>query len=167
MSFEKLLPTPKELQNESAPLHKRENETEEEFNVRMKRLVEKYGYADWYEWRVNNWGTKWDPNSVACTSMVKYKKYYSIEYHFLSAWSPPERWLKVIAGMFQKLDFCLNYFEGGMYFKGNLVIKKGIVEIDSCVEGSLFALPKREDDEDAYSDAIDEKSNEFLETPIF
>ena len=57
----------------------------EAHEAQMKRNLEKYGYKDWYDWNVANWGTKWDvdledpelldPNTVSAW--------------FDSAWAPP------------------------------------------------------------------------------
>ena len=39
----------------------------------------------WYEWRVDNWGTKWDIYDANCTRMDA----NTLVLSFLSAWSPP------------------------------------------------------------------------------
>ena len=41
---------------------------------------------DWYMWRVNNWGTKWN----SCCAEIFYEDEETLEYHFDTAWSPPE-----------------------------------------------------------------------------
>ena len=27
-------------------------------------IIERFGYADWYGWQINNWGTKWNASSI-------------------------------------------------------------------------------------------------------
>ncbi len=54
-----------------------------------KRLVFKStGHADdrWYDWRVQNWDTKWDAYDVVVTDDDP----ESVEIEFNTAWSPPE-----------------------------------------------------------------------------
>ena len=50
-------PMPKALQDTTAPLQK--DATKEE-KAKAKENLKKYGYDNWYDWRVENWGTKWD-----------------------------------------------------------------------------------------------------------
>jgi hypothetical protein len=48
--FNVFFPTPQELLDQSTIL---EDEA-------IKANVEKYGAKDWYDWRIKNWGVKWD-----------------------------------------------------------------------------------------------------------
>ena len=43
--------------------------------------AEKYGYETWYDWRINNWGTKWNAfdSSITDNTVI-----------FTTAWSAPE-----------------------------------------------------------------------------
>lgn len=68
----------------------------------------------WWDWRVQNWGTKWD---------VGYANIYidedtEIQLSFATAWSPPSEWLKHIFSDFPLLRFELEYEELGMMFGG-------------------------------------------------
>ena len=51
--------------------------------------VQRYGWKDWYDWSIDNWGTKWN----ACEGMVD-EENQVIE--FETAWSMPESVLKEI-----------------------------------------------------------------------
>jgi len=73
----------------------------------------KYGYANWYDWCVNEWGTKWDvggngyeaqdiPNGLIMT--------------FDSAWAPPVRAMEQLVDL--GFDVRLMYYEPGMAFCG-------------------------------------------------
>ncbi len=54
--FEYMAPMPKALRDtEAGP----DAKTKAEKQKRAK-LVEKYGAENWYDWCINNWGTKWD-----------------------------------------------------------------------------------------------------------
>ena len=50
-------PMPEALKDTTAPLPK--DATKEE-KAKAKENLKKYGYDNWYDWRVENWGTKWD-----------------------------------------------------------------------------------------------------------
>jgi len=73
-----------------------------------------YGYANWYDWCVNEWGTKWDVGGEGDQATVESPN--AIKMNFDSAWAPP------IAAMekFQDLGFRVKliYWESGMQFCG-------------------------------------------------
>ena len=53
--------------------------------------IKQYGCSDWYEWRINNWGTKWnsyDGGFVGDNQIM-----------FLTAWSRPEEIIQKLAEM--------------------------------------------------------------------
>lgn len=47
--------------------------------IKYQQNIEKYGHATWYDWSIENWGTKW--NSSEC------EKVGENEYDFTTAWS--------------------------------------------------------------------------------
>ena len=78
----------------------------------------------WWDWRVTNWGTKWDVRSddlfgVDFSEDDEHKEYI-IELSFNTAWSPPLEWIQYCEEKYEAegLKFQLNYFEGGMGFCG-------------------------------------------------
>ena len=77
----------------------------------------KYGYTDWYDWRCDEWGTKWD----ACESHINYNDIDYFAVSFESAWSPPIAWIDNIMKDFPDLCFTLEYEEPGMCFGGRLL----------------------------------------------
>lgn len=103
-TLEGLYPTPPELMDESA-FGKSEN---------SETLSQKYGASDWYTWRVNNWGTKWDVTE----SNIIDNDDTEFSVSFDSAWSPPSPWLENIAPQFPDLNFKLTYQEPGMGYCG-------------------------------------------------
>jgi len=78
-------------------------------------LVAKYGHSNWYDWRVANWGTKWDCYDVC----LEVQDDIRAEIFFTSAWSPPVEWLKEVAPRFPNLRFNLSYREEGCGFEGD------------------------------------------------
>jgi len=78
------------------------------------RNIATYGYANWYDFCVNEWGTKWDVGGEGDQATVESPN--AIKMNFDSAWAPP------IAAMekFQDLGFRVKlvYWESGMCFCG-------------------------------------------------
>ena len=88
-----------------------------------------YGADNWYDWCTRNWGTKWD---VADASLVD-EGDDCLEYHFLSAWSPPVEWLRKVSRDYPRLSFLLRYEEESARFMGAAKAENGEVN-DQCVE---------------------------------
>lgn len=118
LSMNKFLPTPKALLEGTAP-----NRTEN-----AKELIEKYGAKDWYDWHINNWGTKWDLTAELLCSDEGY-----LQYCFDSAWSPPIEFLKEVSKKYTRLEFRLRYDEPGVGFMGVAKYKNGEGE-DKCLD---------------------------------
>lgn len=47
--------------------------------------IARYGFSDWYAWRIEHWGTKWD----ACNIDAELAADGSLVLYFDTAWSPP------------------------------------------------------------------------------
>lgn len=122
-TFEKLFPTPKELLADVDPIPHKEGEDDEAYRKRMDMLMEKYGHCGWYNWRVSNWGTKWD----ACEGDWNLDEGEFTAY-FDTAWSPPIGWLENVCAQFPELEFKMLFEEEGMGFCGRADGVDGIVE---------------------------------------
>lgn len=77
-------------------------------------MIEKYGYSSWYDYCVNEWGTKWDVGEDGATDI--HPDGTMLNTYFDSAWSPP-------IGAYEKLEqlgFTVDayYYEGGMAYAG-------------------------------------------------
>ena len=71
----------------------------------------------WYNWRLANWGTKWDAYEVEIDDS---EMHYGFEVSFDTAWSPPEEICYAIKDQFD--DLCVSWFfdEPGMEVAGYL-----------------------------------------------
>ena len=71
----------------------------------------------WYNWRVQNWGTKWDCYSLEIddTDMP-----HGFEVNFETAWSPPEEVCTAIREQFDDLSLSWFYDEPGCELAGYL-----------------------------------------------
>ena len=78
--------------------------------------IEKYGYGNWYDYQVANWGTKWD---VTCDSVEIDEDGLGFSGTFDSAWSPPMGVAEALVE--QGYEVTLYYYEPGMGYCGKFV----------------------------------------------
>ena len=109
--FGELIPVPEDLQITAGFL----GNGDEQKQLELKEAVnlEKHGYKNWYDYCVNEWGTKWD---VGADGQPAQDIPGGLMLSFDSAWSPP-------IGAYEKLTdmgFRIRamYYEGGMAFAG-------------------------------------------------
>jgi len=143
-SFSAFLPLPAQLSNVMSPTKIVSQEEYDNQSGESIRLTEElsnlyknnFGYDNWYDWQVGNWGTKWD----ACVSSET-KDEDAFHVWFDTAWSPPIEWLKSVHVMFPKLKFELRYEEEGMGFCGMIEAKS----CEDCWEREDFDIDYDED----------------------
>lgn len=103
LDFEKILPTP----------------TQENGEV----------IDEWYRWRINNWGTKW--NVCDTYDFEVYQEHSSspveLTIGFTTAWGPADQLYEHLAHKYKdtSLEFTIQYYEGGCAFAGELSYHKG------------------------------------------
>lgn len=101
--FSEFFPMPAELRDVSAP-----NDTNAD------EMIDKYGAADWYSWAVDNWGTKWEVQSV--DDLEHESGQTEVTVYFDSAWGPPTRFFEKMEE--QGWTVTAMYYEPGMAFCG-------------------------------------------------
>ena len=106
------IPVPEDLKITSGYLGS--GPEQEELERKTAENIEKYGYGNWYDYCVAEWGTKWDVGCEGSTDVHPDGK--MLHTYFDSAWSPP-------IGAYEKLEalgFGVNamYYEGGMCYAG-------------------------------------------------
>jgi hypothetical protein len=94
----------------------------------------------WYEWNIENWGTKWSDKETLLAIRDKGYAYF----RFDTAWSPPLEGLGRISTMFPDLTFTLTYTEESMGFAGCAGYLNGLMVNAQSEEISI--------DEDSYKD---------------
>ena len=100
----------------------------EETDPRRKTNVPKDSEDGWYNWRVNNWGTKWEVSEVAM-----YESKVALTYEFDTAWSPPEPVIAKLSELFPNAYITLFFDEPGMAFRGSISYKEGgVVRETGC-----------------------------------
>ena len=85
--------------------------------------LDKYGYKNWYDWCVNNWGTKWNAGGDNPDMMVDYD--YDEDgdtvialFQFDTAWAPPLGVLEKLMDTHPELSIECRYHEPGVGFFG-------------------------------------------------
>jgi hypothetical protein len=66
----------------------------------------------WWDWRIENWGTKWEVSPESPAEVIDGAASFS----FNSAWSPPIEAMKALAA--RGFEFEMFYIEEGMGFAG-------------------------------------------------
>jgi hypothetical protein len=78
------------------------------------RNLATHGYKTWYDFCVNEWGTKWDVDAIETISLEGDVDH--VTFGFDSAWSPPTVAMEYL--MEQGFTVKLYYYEPGMAFAG-------------------------------------------------
>lgn len=88
----------------------------------------KYGTDNWYEWSVNNWGSKWDLCDVGPEWIsTEEGDIMSIKTFYTTAWSPvTDAWVTV-SERYPTLEFFHEFADEGGGFVGNELIQDGSV----------------------------------------
>lgn len=80
--------------------------------IRSHKCVEKYGADNWYDWRIKNWGTKWD--AYDCEGNPSEGTLV-----FFTAWNPPYEVVQALCEKYPDSDLDWFYEEPGMNFAGH------------------------------------------------
>lgn len=118
-----------------------------------------YGFADWYEWRVEKWGTKWNAITDYTEEDVESNE---ICIDFSTAWSAPYVWLAEFQNKLRNdldielLEFSLHYTEFGNWIGG-------YYEIDD--DGFLSHYNYNEDEMQKAYEECSEEDEVFLVMP--
>ena len=121
--FNSILPQPdwKNIKNEDGELPViREQKNQDGEVIFTTSEFPKSGKNDdrWYNWCVNNWGTKWDAYDF-CGADVE-EEFGSATFEFNTAWGPAEGIYQYIVDHYPDVDVSWFYDEPGMEFAGYL-----------------------------------------------
>ena len=83
------------------------------------------GYPDWYEWSLQNWGTKWNSYWFAWVSAEP------IAFSFCTAWSFPHPIFAKLAALHPELTFDCTYVDEMGNFDGRSVYRNGTFDEDA------------------------------------
>ena len=109
------IPVPADLQITAGFLGSGDEQTQLE--LKEQSNLEKHGYKNWYDFCVNEWGTKWDVGGGDATDhTMEDDGGHRLSVSFESAWAPPcAAYEKLVELGFEVRAF---YYEPGMAFAG-------------------------------------------------
>lgn len=111
---------------------------------------------DWYSWRVDHWGCKWDlsfdgpgialvfedgdpENSESGMGLTE--KVGALDYSFLTPYGPPVEGFQKVSRDFPEARFIIRYAEAGMEIAGEIEIFNGQIVRDDSLEISEVLGP--------------------------
>lgn len=118
--------------------------------ARALEAYEKYGYLDWYEWCIGNWGTKWGAYHLY---LVQDDPGH-LEFKFDTAWSPPTPIFEKLAEMYPALQFVTISFDEGWGFavgghaRAGTYTEYELETNDDTYEAVYGYRPDREDEDE-------------------
>ena len=111
--LQEFIPVPQELKDTVSGFHG-DAEEQAKLEAQTRANIDKFGYGNWYDFCVGEWGTKWDVGEQGASDIHPDGR--MLHTSFDSAWSPP-------VNAYEKLEamgFGVNamFYEGGMGYAG-------------------------------------------------
>lgn len=116
--------------------------------VQMELNRKHFGYKDWYDWCVNEWGTKWDIGYRGEHGDKPALDCGVLKVGFDSAWSPPIQAYDKLTEM--GYEIVAYYFEPGCDFCGKYYLGE-----DECYSASEMNFPEDIDAEMNISETLE------------
>jgi hypothetical protein len=113
--LEEFCPVPASLHIVAGRVGNAEDPKQKELEAQEDANLKDHGYSNWYDYCVNEWGTKWDVGGDDCGDPDEDSP-NATAMNFDSAWAPPVQAME----KFQVLGFKVKliYWESGMCFCG-------------------------------------------------
>lgn len=127
-----------------------------EGRLKSQQLKEKYGFDNWYDWCIKNWGTKWNSYNAEVILTSDYLKVY-----FNTAWSLPEPIYDALVEQFPNFEYFVEAtYEGydeGENYEYNRETKEWMVTKTKLAylhpeTGEHLILEPMDNDDDNYQD---------------
>ncbi len=107
------IPVPQELKD-TVSGYMGDGEEQRKLEAQTRANIEKFGYGNWYDFCVGQWGTKWDVGEQGCSDV--HPEGRMLHASFDSAWAPPVNAYERL----EELGFRVEamFYESGMAFAG-------------------------------------------------
>lgn len=109
-------PIPDKLINTMAGSYGLDDPRQAELEAQEESNILEFGFKNWYDWAVEEWGTKWDITSAENGEPSLSEDGLSVQFSFMSAWSPPVAFYEKMEELGFEVDAF--YYEPGMGFCG-------------------------------------------------
>jgi hypothetical protein len=133
------IPVPQDLKDTVSGFHG-DPEKQRELEEQTARNVAKYGAGNWYDFCVNEWGTKWDCGEQGASDI--HPEGRMLHTSFDTAWAPPIAAYEKLEAMGFRVEAM--YYESGMGFAGTYE--------DGCDDGAELEGLSASDVEREYPD---------------
>lgn len=129
-----------------------------EGRLKSQELREKYGYDNWYDWCVENWGVKWN----ACeTHVYDNDKPNIFVFRFETPWGEPQHIFSKLHDQYSDLEMRISFTHeggfGGQYITWNPVDK--IFTVQELKEVTVY----QDEDGNVIECGYDEETDEYLD----
>lgn len=116
----------------------------------LQEWIRKYGANNWYDWSINNWGTKWNAYAQEDWSTDSFK--------FDTAWATPALIFEALSTMFPEASFYVEFADEDMGNNcGTLTYSGGeLIEEINEADNLRFACEVKGYDYDEYMAEIEE-----------
>ena len=122
LDFQKIHPYPPELDITAGREGADDSPEQKALVAAEKSNLKRYGYRNWYDWCVNNWGTKWNAGGDNDAMQVDYDEDVDNQsialFQFDTAWAPPLGVLEKLMETHPELSIECRYHEPGVGFFG-------------------------------------------------
>jgi hypothetical protein len=122
LDFMKIHPYPKELDITAGREGADDSPEQKALVAAEEANLKKHGYKNWYDWCVNNWGTKWNAGGDNDAMQVDYDEDVNNQgtalFQFDTAWAPPLGVLDKLMETHPELSIECRYHEPGVGFFG-------------------------------------------------
>lgn len=164
-------PIPDKLINTMAGSYGFDDPRQAELEAQEEANILEFGFKNWYDWAVEEWGTKWDITSTENGEPSLSEDGRSVQFSFMSAWSPPVAFYEKMEELGFEVDAF--YYEPGMGFCGRYTngvddyyeLRGSADEVEKQIPGEIdemFAIVERMADWEA--EEAEWKANEQANT---
>jgi len=153
--LQEFIPVPKDLTETIAGSYGDEDK-QKELEIQTAYNIKNYGYSNWYDFCISEWGTKWDVTG----EVSDYDD--GIQIYFDSAWAPPIAAYEKLRSLGFEIE--ANYYEPGCAFVGEWIDGEDYCyQIEGNSEWVQENIPEHLDEAYAISESMaqwEEESNE-------
>jgi hypothetical protein len=153
--FQEFHPCPQELLDTTAGFFG-DNDKQRKLEEQTQANIRNHGYANWYDWNIANWGTKWDASDAEIVLEHYDGDIAELTVVFDTAWAPPTEFYNELVE--QGFEVSAMYNEFGMGFCGQYC--DGTDQYVEYTEGTVDTIPKDIDDHFGISEAFIEWADE-------